>query len=247
MNYIRTAYRLIGFILATLFAAVIGILFKVFGAKHKTVFKVYNAWKWSILTIMNIEVIEEGIPPTSPGIVMANHRSYVDIALTPSKVPFVIVAKKSVKSWPLVGLGGSAISTIWVDRNNKDSRQETRESMKERLKEGGSVLVFPEGTTDKGPGILELKPGMFFVCAEGGFPIHPIAIEYENPDIAWVGDDLFIPHFVKHFGGSKVRVKIRYGSEINGTNGDDLKNQTAAWLDKNVREMRLAWDAKTKS
>ena len=174
MNYIRTAYRLVAFILITLIAAVVGILTKMLGAKHKAVFKVYNAWKWGILTVMNVEVIEEGVPPTTPGIIMANHRSYVDIALTPAKVPFVIVAKKSVKSWPLVGLGGSAISTIWVDRNNKGSRHETRDAMKERLNKGGSVLVFPEGTTDKGPGILELNQECFLCAPRVDFLFTPL-------------------------------------------------------------------------
>ena len=243
MNYLRTVYRLFGFILITFLAAVIGISLKLFGAKHKRVFKVYNAWKWCILTVMNIKVTEIGERPTSPGILMANHRSYVDVALTPSKIPFVIVAKKSVKSWPLVGLGGSAISTIWVDRQNKDSRHETRDSMKARLEKGGSVLVFPEGTTAKGPEPLELKPGMFFVCADGGFPIHPMAIEYQDQDIAWVGNDLFIPHFIKHFGKRRVNVTVKYGPTLIGNDGDVLRDEMYNWLKENLLEMRKDWDS----
>ncbi len=241
MNYIRTAYRIFFFALLTFIAALIAMIMKVLGAKHSSVFKAYNAWKKTLLWIMNIEVIEEGEPIKSPGILMANHRSYVDIVITPSQIPYVIVAKKSVKSWPIVGFGGTSISTIWVDRNSKESRHDTREQMRDRLEKGGSVLVFPEGTTDKGPGLLELKPGMFHVCAEGGFPIHPFAIEYENPDIAWVGDDLFIPHFVRHFGSKKVRVKVKYGPTISGTDGEQLRLETYNWLDQNLRQMRNEW------
>lgn len=243
MLYIRTLYRLIGFIIITFLAAFIGILLKLFGAKHQSIFKVYNAWKGSILTVMNIKVEQEGSAPDSPGIIMANHRSYVDVAVTPAKIPFVIVAKKSVRSWPLVGLGADAIRTIWVDRESKDSRAETRASMRDRLENGGSVLIFPEGTTDKGPGLLELKPGMFHVCAEGDFPVYPMAIEYQDQDIAWVGDDLFIPHFIKHFGQARVRVKVRYGPMQKGNDGEELRLKTYEWLDKNLRDMRSAWDA----
>lgn len=244
MLYIRTVFRLLGFFLVTLTAALVGLLFKVLGAKLPLIFRVYLAWKKSILFVLNIRVSTEGEAPTEPGIIMANHRSYVDVALTPSNKPFVIVAKKSVGSWPLVGWGGKAISTIWVDRDSKDSRQETRRQMKDRLEKGGSVLVFPEGTTSVGPGILELKPGMFHTCAQGGFTIHPFAIEYENPKIAWVGDDLFLPHFVRHFGKPRIRVKVKYGPSLTNGDGDVLKEKTAEWLEKTTLEMRREWDEK---
>ncbi|MBI3141655.1 MAG: 1-acyl-sn-glycerol-3-phosphate acyltransferase [Bacteroidetes bacterium] len=242
MNYVRTCYRLLGFVVVTLWAGSTGIVLKLFGASHERVFLVYNSWKWLITRIMNIQVQEEGIVPLAPGIIMANHRSYIDVALTPSAKPFVIVAKKSVKRWPLVGLGGKAMRTIWVDRDQKESRSLTRMAMKDILKTGGSVLIFPEGTTDTGPGLLEPKQGMFHVCAEGRFPIHPLAIEYDDPNLAWVGNDLFIPHFIKHFGRKSIRVKLRFGPSITGGDGQELLEKTYYWLNRNLREMRLEWD-----
>ena len=242
MLYVRTAYRLIGFIFITLTAAVLGILFKLMRFRHNTIFRFYLFWKRGILWVMNIQVQEEGTVPSTPGVIMANHRSYVDIAVTPSIIPFVIVAKKSVRSWPLVGLGGDAIRTIWVDRESKDSRTKTREKMNYRLGKGGSVLIYPEGTTSKGPGLLDLKPGMFHTCADGNFPIYPMAIEYEDQDIAWVGDDLFIPHFISHFGQKRVRVKVRYGEPILESTGEELRIQTYNWLSTSLNEMRQEWD-----
>ncbi|MCB0736956.1 MAG: 1-acyl-sn-glycerol-3-phosphate acyltransferase [Bacteroidetes bacterium] len=180
--------------------------------------------------------------PTTPGILMGNHRSYIDIALTPSKIPFVIVAKRQVRSWPIIGWGGRAIGTIWVQRESKESRHETRESIKDRLSKGGSVLIYPEGTTFKGPGILDLKPKMFETCAENGFPIHPFALEYKDRDFAWIDDDLFMPHFVKHFGKPAVHVKVKYGQIITGTNGEQLMEKVHDWMDQTVREMRADWD-----
>lgn len=242
MPYFRTFYRLIGFLVITLIAATLGIIFKLLRFRHNTIFNFYLFWKWSILTVMNIRVEQEGPIPDAPGVIMANHRSYVDIAITPSIVPFVIVAKKSVRSWPLVGLGGDAIRTIWVDRESKDSRKQTREKMNYRLERGGSVLIYPEGTTSKGPGLLDLKPGMFHTCAEGGFPVYPMAIEYEDTDIAWVGDDLFIPHFIRHFGQRRIRVKVRYGEPIASQDGDKLREQTYEWLDHSLKALRASWD-----
>lgn len=245
MLYVRAFIRLLfGFILGSFVAALVAVLAKVMGFHQHKVFKAYTGWKTFMHFILNIEVETEGKPATTPGILMANHRSYVDIALTPNNIPFTIVAKKSVKSWPLVGQGGWAINTIWVDRNDKNSRQATRSEMKKRLHNGESVLVFPEGTTTKGPDILPLKPGMFYACAEAGFPIHTFAIEYENPNIAWIDDDLFLPHFIREFGKKHLKVKVRYGPTFENTDGDQLRLDVENWLRAATAEMRDEWDEK---
>jgi len=142
----------------------------------------------------------------------------------------------------LVGTGGNAMRTIWVNRESKNSRQETREAMKERLAQGGSVMVFPEGTTHRGPGVLPLKPGMFYVCADGGFPIYPMAIEYEDNRIAWVDDELFIPHFIQHFGKRRIKVKVRYGDVMYNNDGEAFRQDVNDWMDNATKEMRAEWD-----
>ena len=40
---------------------------------------------------------------------------------------------------------------------------------------------------------------MFYTCAEEGFAVVPVALEYRDPNIAWVGNTWFIPHAFRHF------------------------------------------------
>ena len=82
-------------------------------------------------------------------------------------------------------LGRSLLGTIWVDRQSKDSRRATRAAVRDRLQEGMGIVIFPEGTTFKGPELLEYRPGMFYTCAEEGFPIVPVALEYRPTLHGW--------------------------------------------------------------
>jgi 1-acyl-sn-glycerol-3-phosphate acyltransferase len=195
-----------------------------------------------MIWILNVKIYFQNDFPDAAGIIMANHRSYVDILLFPSRVPIVFVAKAEVRRWPVIGWGGNAMNTVWVARNSKESRRTTRMQLQERLKTGESVVVFPEGTTHRGPEILELRPGMFHAVAQGGFPIIAVAIEYKDPTIAFIDDDLFVWHFFKNFAKPRIEVLVKFSDPIRGSDGELLKGQVTEWLTEQVLEFRRRWD-----
>ena len=86
---------------------------------------------------------------------------------------------------------------------------------------------------------------MFYISAEGGFPITPIAIEYRDPDFAWVNKQMFIPHAWKHFGKKHIDVRVSIGETISGTDGQVLLNEAHAWTQKEVIRLRALWDSET--
>jgi len=243
LKYLRLAFRVPAFILVTGFYTSLGLLLKLFGFKHKLIFKwVFVNWQKAMTFVLNVKITVVGEVPTQPAIIMANHRSYVDVLALISKVPAVFVAKASVKKWPLIGWGGNALDTLWVERSDKDSRRKTRKQLKNRLEANKSVVIFPEGTTNRGPEILELKPGMFHTVADGGFTLIPLAIEYKDPNIAWVDDQTFIPHFCEQFSKPKIEMMIEFGEPIIGKDGDELQAKTAEWLSTKVLKFRASWD-----
>ena len=234
--------RLVLFPLTTLMCSLLGLIVRGLGFGHSAVYRVFLLWRWLQHKIMNVEVISEGEIPQHGAIIMANHRSYLDIIMIPSLTPVVYVAKASVRKWPIVGWGGDAMRTIWVDRGNKESRNETRNAIMDRLEEDLSVIVYPEGTTSVGPGVLDFKPGMFHAIAGSDLSIIPVAIEYENPKIAWVGDDLFIPHFLREFRSRKTRVKVAFGEPVSGEDGAEIRTQVQGWIEERTRTFRKEWD-----
>lgn len=187
--------------------------------------------------------IEVNTPPEveGPCVYVSNHRSYFDPVAVLRDVEALPVAKAEVSSWPFIGFAAKATGIMWVKRENRDSRRRTVEAIEETLKEGFSVLIYPEGSTH-----IELKShpfrqGAFRVAAELGVPVVPIAIEYSRPEDAWVGTDTFIPHFLSTFGRRRIHVKMQYGQPITGTDFEKLVQQTQDWIDAEVAEMRKGW------
>ena len=89
---------------------------------------------------------------------------------------------------------------------------------------------------------MELKPGMFHTVSDGGFTLIPLAIEYKDPNIAWVDDQTFIPHFCEQFSKPKIEMMIEFGEPIIGKDGDELQAKTAEWLSTTVLKFRACWD-----
>lgn len=195
-----------------------------------------------VQSVMGLRVTWEGQFPDEPAVLMGNHRSYVDAVLFPVGFPVVYVGRIESKSWPIIGWGATLLGTIWVDRKSKDSRRATRAAVRNRLSEGMGIVIFPEGTTFKGPELLEYRPGMFYTCAEEGFPIVPVALEYRDPNIAWVDNAWFVPHAFRQFGAKHIDVTVRVGDPVNMDDAEALRVHVRSWTEAQCLEMRRAFD-----
>lgn len=243
-RFLRSSYRIPGFLFLSLaYTAALGVAQLVFGKDRDRIHRIMLQFFRDVYRLMGIRVSIEGELPEEPSILMGNHRSYVDAVMIPAKNPVAFVGRVESKSWPIIGWGASLLGTIWVDRSSKESRKQTRESVKERLQDGYGIVIFPEGTTHIGPELLEYRPSMFYISAEGGFPVTPIAIEYKDPNIAWVGQAKFIPHAWKHFGARHIDVKVSYGPTSCLPDGGEMLEKTRAWTENEVLRLRKEWDA----
>ena len=188
--------------------------------------------------ILGIRIQWHGTPPSEPAVVMGNHRSYLDAVVLPTSFPVVFVARHETKSWPIIGWGASLIGTIWVKRDVKESRTATRLAVKNRFDNGYGVVIFPEGTTGKGPELLPYRKGIFYTCADNGFQIAPAAIEYKNADMAWVNNEWFIPHAFKHFGARRIEVHVSFGPTFKGEDAEMLITEVRDWTQKECYRLR---------
>lgn len=130
-----------------------------------------------------------------------------------------------------MGLAAKLAKVIFVDRNNAQSRKKSREKISETLKEGISVIVFPEGTSYAGPGILAFKPGTFELAADNNISVVPVAIEYDDTSDAWVGDDTFIRHFIQTFKKPTVRVTISFGPILQDKTPESIMHSSREWIE----------------
>ena len=115
--------------------------------------------------------------------------------------------------------------------------------MRERLAEGMGLVIFPEGTCHYGPDLLEYRPGMFYTCAQEGFTIMPVALEYKDQGLAWVDRTMFVPHAFKHFGPRHVDVAVRFGPLMKGDDAEKLREEVRNWTAQACLELRAQLDA----
>lgn len=186
-------------------------------------------WAKEITRRLGVRVRVEGDAP-SGALLLANHRSYIDIAAVLFHTPCVMLAKAEVSRWPLLGFAARVGNTVFVERENQASRDASREALGGLLREGLSVTVFPEGTTFAGPGILPFRSGMFRLAAAEGLDVVPVAISYADRGDAWVGEDTFLGHFFTCFAKERIDVYVRFGPALRGTDWKSLKEQTESWV-----------------
>ena len=92
----------------------------------------------------------------APGrLLVANHVSWLDIFAINSLATSAFVAKAEIKRWPVIGWLVSLAGTVYIARGNRRAVPDVLRQMRERLRTGFPVALFPEGTTNAGP---ELKP-----------------------------------------------------------------------------------------
>lgn len=130
-------------------------------------------------TGMELEVLgKEHLPKEGPVLYVATHKSVFDIVilLTLIEEPAIFVGKKEVASMPFVSKWFDALGCIYIDR--KDMRQALKSIMEgiKEIKNGQSIILFPEGTRTVGDEIKPFKEGGFKLATKTKVPVIPIAL-----------------------------------------------------------------------
>jgi 1-acyl-sn-glycerol-3-phosphate acyltransferase len=121
----------------------------------------------------------EHLQGAGPWVLTANHVSYLDplALLVGLPVDFLAVAKQEARSWPLVGTAVLRAGHLTVDRVDTRRGVEGAARATELLRQGTSVLFFPEGTRAPSTALLPFRLGAFKAAVEVGRPVVPIHIE----------------------------------------------------------------------
>jgi 1-acyl-sn-glycerol-3-phosphate acyltransferase len=118
------------------------------------------------------------------------------------------------------------------------SRVQTMDKIKETLNQGIPVVLFPEGTTSKGPLTKPFKNGSFKTAADAKIPVIPMAIHYKDENDAWVGDDTFLSHFFRQMGKPVTKVYLKYGSPVLDSDYKKIQIQTREQIDTMLTQIK---------
>jgi 1-acyl-sn-glycerol-3-phosphate acyltransferase len=149
---------------------------------------------------------EENVPLDTAVLYVGNHRSYFDILLTYVRVPRPTgyVAKKEMLRYPLLRDWMKNLHCLFLNRDNIKEGLQTILAGIEKIKEGISVCIFPEGTRNKVEDtFLPFHDGSFKIAEKSGCPVIPISINNTA--------SIFEDHLPKI---KKAHVVIEYGKPI---------------------------------
>lgn len=146
------------------------------------ILKATNKWGPDMMKAAGVNVHVEGrenIPQEGPVVFVSNHQSYGDIPAFMVAVQtkqFGFVAKKDLGNLPLYGKWITNIRSVYIERDDPRESLKAMDRGIELLKQGFSLVLFPEGTRSRGGQMGEFKKGSLRLATKPGVPIVPITL-----------------------------------------------------------------------
>lgn len=178
---IRSALLVTLGVAATGFFAVWSLIISVIPYSENRIHKVAGLWANILLLISNTKVEVSGIENIlygKPQIFMANHQSDFDVLIILAHIPvqFRWIAKKELFHIPVFGAAMKAAGYIAIDRHNHETAIQNLEEAASCIREGKSVMSFPEGSRSRDGEIKPFKKGIFHLAIKSGVSIVPVSI-----------------------------------------------------------------------
>ena len=201
--------------------------------RRKTFPNRYHRW---LCRLFGFRITVIGKPVQDRGVLMvANHTSYFDILVLSGTARVSFVAKREVNSWPFFGTMARLQETVFVERERRSKTGAARDEIRERLKEGDALVLFPEGTSNDGNSVLPFRSALMGSAeteisrgdqgAIAHVPVQPVSVSYvglhgvpmgrENrPLFAWYGDMELVPHLWEAVKSGPVDVIVEFHPPI---------------------------------
>lgn len=141
--------------------------------------KIFRAFFGFVIWIIGEVKISglENIPQSPPFVIASNHVGRLDTGLVfvaLDRTDFILPIAEKYKKNPITRIIGYFMGAIWLDRYTTDFKA-IREMMA-RIKQGGVLVIAPEGTRSKTGLLQEGKPGVAYLAAKAGLPIVPVVL-----------------------------------------------------------------------
>jgi putative phosphoserine phosphatase / 1-acylglycerol-3-phosphate O-acyltransferase len=137
---------------------------------------------------------EEHLWSDRPAVFVFNHQSSLDTLVLGSLLrrDFTGIAKKEAARDPRFAPIGALLDVVYIDRANSAAAREAMTPVLERLRNGTSLAIAPEGTRTPTPRLRPFKKGAFHIAMQTGLPIVPIVLRNAG-QLMWRGEAIVHP------------------------------------------------------
>ena len=182
--------------------AVLTILVSPIDRKGKITHYLSKYFGGGILLIAGVKVETVGLEKINAEdnyIFISNHLSYFDIPILMKAIPNNVrfIYKDSLTKIPVLGWGMYLGKYIPINRDNVREAMKSLKKAAERIKNGISVVIFPEGTRSMDGTLGEFKRGIFVMADEAKVPLVPTTI---------IGSNSIMPRGKFQIRSGKVKV-----------------------------------------
>ncbi|MCQ2599349.1 MAG: 1-acyl-sn-glycerol-3-phosphate acyltransferase [Alphaproteobacteria bacterium] len=163
-----------------------------------------RVFMWFLVKLAGLKIIIRGqLDKRRPLMVVSNHISIFEIATFPIAFGGSFVAKKELRSWPIVGWIAEKFGVIFVDRRPSHAVEALRDVQECVTHVKYPMFVFPEGTTTNGAYVKPFKSTLFNFVENSNVVVQPIAMHYRfrNGDV--ISDNDLANHY-GYFDNKKI-------------------------------------------
>ena len=149
--------------------------------ERQAIYDVSKYWVGKILNFMKLEINvinPQNLPEEGPVVYVANHQSYADVipflAVTKHQVGFI--AKDSLEKFPVFAEWVLRIRSLFIKRGDPRTSLGTINEGANMVKDGYSLVIFPEGTRSHSSEMADFKPGALKLATKAKAIIVPVTL-----------------------------------------------------------------------
>jgi len=252
MRSVRAFLVLAAFFAFTLPLMPLQLLFVWTGSRYARTFP--HWYHRQVCKIIGVRLNIEGEVAEEQGVLLiSNHVSWIDITVLSAVAPVSFVAKQEVSTWPFVSWLAKLQRSVFVDRERRNEVGAKANEILSRLEHGDHVVLFAEGTSSDGNGVLPFRTALFAAAKPSGgqkmgakVSAQTLALTYTKVyglplgrrgryRVAWYGDMDMASHAWKLLGLGPLDANIRIGPPVPLDDFPDRK-ALARYAEEKVRK-----------
>lgn len=177
--------------------------------------QVLQRWSAALLARLHVRLHLDTASTPASRFWVANHVSWLDVFILNAVQPACFVAKSEVRHWPLLGWLSQRTGTLFIARElRRDTARVNREII-QKLEQGETVALFPEGTTSAGHSVGHFHASLLQSALDSGRAVTPVLLHHQDAAgkpcavAAFIGDMSFVQSLWQILRCPELHVSVR--------------------------------------